>query len=488
MGRLLSAAVALTALPAVALAQSVTSYHNTPDRSGLYTAPALTLIAAANIHPDAGFKAVISGNVYAQPLYWQPTAGTAGMIIIPTESNIVYALNADSGAIVWQTKLAPPAPLSALGCGNIDPEGVTGTPVIDPSSGTLYLDAMTIQGASTPRQMLYALSLATGKVLANWPLDIQKAMAARHAPFSSIYQGDRSGLLLFGGRLYLAYAGRTGDCGRYYGTVIEVSPSVAPAITGSWQTRAPGGGIWAQGGVSTDGASLFATTGNTFSNNSWVDGEAIIRLMPGLARSTNTKDYFTPSDWKTLDNQDLDLGATQSMPLDVPSSSGPQPRILALGKDGNAYLANRGNLGGIGGQIAIAHVSNNEIITEPAVYNTSSATLVAFTNYASVSKCGGNAITMLKVTPNSISTAWCAPFSGGGSVIITTTDGSANPIVWVTGADGDNKLHGFNALTGRTVFGGAGTAMSGLRHLGTILSANGRLYVGADNRVHAFAY
>jgi hypothetical protein len=221
----------------------------------------------------------------------------------------------------------------------------------------------------------------------------------------------------------------------------------------------------------------------------WVDGEAIIRLMPGLARSTSKTDYFTPSDWKTLDNQDLDLGATQALPLDVPMAGGGTAlRMLALGKDGNAYLVNRGNLGGIGGQIATVKVSNNEIITEPTVYSTSAATLVAFTNYAATGKCTGNAITMLKVTPSAVSVAWCAPFSGGGAPIVTTTNGSASPIVWAAGAEGDNKLHGFNALTGATVFNGAGTAMSGLRHLGTILSANGRLYVGADNTVYAFKY
>jgi hypothetical protein len=490
MKRSLVAAIAWTLAPAAAMAQSVVTYHNAPGRSGVYVAPGLTLAAAANIHPDTGFNAAISGNVYAQPLYWQATAGATGVIIIPTEANIVYALNATTGAIVWQTKLAAPAPVYLLGCGNIDPEGVTGTPVIDPASGTLYLDAMTIQGQiMAPRQMLYALSLATGKVLPNWPLDLQRAMGARHAPFASKYQGDRSALQLFGGKLYMTYAGRYGDCGTYHGTVIEVSPAGTPAITASWETRARGGGIWAQGGVSTDGTSLFATTGNTFSNTAWVDGEAIIRLLAGLARSTSTADYFAPSTWKTLDNQDLDLGGTQALPLDVPQAAGgTAPRMLALGKDGNAYLVNRSNLGGIGGQIAAVQVSNSEIITEPAVFNTSSATLVAFTNSGDIGRCGGNAITMLKVTPNTVSTAWCAPFSGGGSPIITTTDGTSNAIVWAAGSEGDNKLHGFNALTGASVFGGAGTSMSGLRHLGTILSAHGRLYVGADGKVYSFAY
>ena len=489
MRTILSGAIGFAlSLSGLAGAQSVVTYHNAPNRAGLYIAPSLTFAAAAKIRPDPGFNATISGNVYAQPLYWQASPTAKGMVIAATESNLVYALDADTGAIVWQTQLAPPAPVSALGCGNIDPEGVTGTPVIDPASGTLYLDAMTILGKATPRQMLYAVSLATGKILPNWPLDVQVAMAARHVPFSSTYQGDRSGMQLIGGKLYLSYAGRYGDCGPYHGTVVEVSPAGTPAITGSWSTRAKGGGIWAQGGVASDGTSLFATTGNTFSNASWVDGEAIIRLLPGLARSTNTQDYFTPANWKILDNEDLDLGGTQALPLDVASGSTAVPRVLALGKDGNAYLINRSNLGGTGGQLQIVKVSNSVIITAPAVYSTAKTTLVTFTNYADAGACGGNAITTLRVTPSAIATAWCAPFNGRGAPIITTTNGSAYPIVWAAGSEGDNLLHGFNALTGQVVFNGTGTSMSGLRHLGTILSANRRLYVAADGKVYAFLY
>jgi hypothetical protein len=87
-----------------------------------------------------------------------------------------------------------------------------------------------------------------------------------------------------------------------------------------------------------------------------------------------------------------------------------------------------------------------------------------------------------------ISEDWCAPFRGGGAPIITTTDGTSNPIVWVVGAEGDNLLHGFNALNGNIVFGGGNTALAGLRHFVTILAAEGRLYVGADNRVYAFTF
>lgn len=249
-----------------------------------------------------------------------------------------------------------------------------------------------------------------------------------------------------------------------------------------------GGGIWSQGGTSGDGQYVFTTTGNTFNaNNVWSDGEAILRLKPGLAHSTDPSDFYTPTNWQTLDNQDADLGGTEALPLNIGGAS----RLVALGKDGNAYLVNRANLGGIGGQIGITKASNNSIITGPAVYNNSSQTLVAFTSGNGIS-CSGSNITMLNVASTgtgAITIKWCAGFNGRGSPIITTTDGSTNPLVWVTGAEGDNRLHAFDAQTGAVVYaGGTGNAMTGLRHFSTLIAANHHLYVGADNTVFAFKY
>jgi len=484
----------LAALPGAADAQSVVTYHNSPARSGQYTVPGLTLTTAAQLRLDSGFSATVSGSVYAQPLYWVPPGAASGWLIVATESNLVYALDANTGATIWQTQLGTPAPPGSLGCGNIDPEGVTGTPVIDPASGTLYLDAMTVIGRhAIPRQMIYALSLSDGKILPNWPLDVQVAMGARHVPFASKYQGERSALQLFGGDVYVNYAGRAGDCGTYHGMVIEISPAPTPTLAASWATRAHRGGIWAQGGIATDGTSLYATTGNTVGASRWEDGEAVVRLLPGLAHSISTKDYFTPSDWKTLDNDDLDLGGTEALPFTVPTTpSGTAPRVLALGKDGNAYLTNAANLGGIGGQIATLQVSTGKIITAAAVYNGSTGTMVAFTNHGGTAgNCSGNNLTMLEVTSSAttpLSVAWCAAFSGGGAPIITTTDGTSDPIAWVVGAGADNLLHGFNALTGKAVFSGGGVLMKGLHGFSTLIAANGHLYVGADGTVYAFKF
>jgi len=489
---LFAALACLSAGPRAAMAQSVVTYHNSPDRSGAFTVPGLTFAAAAKLHPDTGFHAAISGNVYAQPLYWQPSPTKTGLLIVATESNTVYALNANTGAAVWKTQLAPLVPGNTLPCGDIAPEGITGTPVIDPATGRLYLDAMTIQGGSLPRHMIYALSLANGRTVAHWPINVDNQMAARKASFSSELQGQRSSLQFFKGKLYVTYAGRAGDCGNYHGTVIEVTPSATPKISAHWQTRASRGGIWAQGGAPSDGTSLFVTTGNTSAGDDWGDGEAVFRLAPGLARSLDPKNYFAPVGWKALDNLDADLGGTAAVPIKIAMSSGTLFRILALGKDGTAYLVNGKNMGGIGHALAHPKVSNTQIISAPAVYETLIGTFVAFNGYAGLQeKCSGTNVTTLKVTGDAqtpITTAWCAPFNGSGAPILTTTNGAANAIVWVPGAEGDNQLHGFNALTGKAVFSGAGTGMTGLHRFGSLIAANHRLYVAGDNAVYAFAF
>jgi hypothetical protein len=494
---LFAALACLSVGPRAAEAQSVVTYHNAPDRSGDFKVPGLTLAAAAKLHLDTAFNATISGNVYAQPLYWEQRAGKPPLLIVATESNTVYALNANTGATVWKTQLAHSVARGMLPCGDIDPEGVTGTPVIDPATGRLYLDATTLQGGgSLPRHMIYALSLVNGRLVAHWPINVDDAMAARHASFTSELQGERSALQFFKGKLYVAYGGRGGDCvftgTSYHGVVVEITPSAVPAISGDWETRAARGGIWSQGGVTSDGTSLFVTTGNTSGVHIWGDGEAIVRLAPGLAHSLKGADYFAPSNWLALDNGDNDLGGTAAVPITVPASPQPLPRILGFGKDGHAYLVNVSNMGGIGHALENMKVANNVIITAPAIFGTPRATLAVFaSNNGLRENCSGQSLSVLRVTSDAttpITLVYCVPIGGAGAPIITTTNGFADPIIWAYGAEADNQMHGFDLLTGQTVFAGAGTGMTGLHRFGTLIGANHHLYVAADNKVYAFTF
>ena len=137
---------------------NVTQEHNNLSRDGLYIDPAFTPASAANLRRDLNFNGTISGNVYAQPLYIE--GGPHGaMVIAVTELNNVYALNATTGTVIWQRNLGP-AVTSGLPCGNISPLGITGTPVVDLASRSLFVDAM-IDGA-TKKHLVYSLNVDTG--------------------------------------------------------------------------------------------------------------------------------------------------------------------------------------------------------------------------------------------------------------------------------------------------------------------------------------
>ena len=479
-------------------AQSVLGYHGNADRSGNFIVPALNWERARLLHLDPSFHAQFAGHLYAQPIYWQPPGSASGVLIVATESDEVHAIDARSGSQLWTRSLGRPVPLSTQPCGNIDPLGITGTPVIDEATQAVYLDAMT-GDASGAHHRVFSLSLKDGAPPPGWPIDVAEALAAHGRHFNTRVQNQRSALAVLDGRVYVPYGGHYGDCGDYHGWVIGISVRDPRDIV-SWSTRGRGGGIWAPGGISSDGRALFVATGNTIGASAWSDGEAVIRLMPDLRHEERPQDFFTPSDWRALDERDADLGGSNPLLLkvplgEVPSSAGSKPLVLALGKDARAYLLDGNNLGGIGGSLASETVSTRPIRTAPAAYPAADGVFVAFQGPGAncpTAQGSGN-LTVLHIragSPPSLETAWCGAFRGEGSPIVTTTDGRANPIVWIVGAEGDGLLHGYRGDTGEPLFngGGSGNAMTGLRHFQTLLAAGDRLYVGADDRIYAFAF
>jgi hypothetical protein len=212
-----------------------------------------------------------------------------------------------------------------------------------------------------------------------------------------------------------------------------------------------------------------------------------------LKTSTDPRDFFAPTDWKNLDDSDADLGGVNALPLDVSDPDGKTALLLALGKDGKAYLLDRTSLGGIGGARAVERVARSAIRTAPTVLPTQSGSLVAFEGSGTscpnrVSTAG---LSVLKIEAHpapKISTAWCGDIPGRGAPIVTTDDDNSNPIIWMVGAEGDDRLHGFRADTGAPVFTGGGSAelMQGLRHFVTILASDDRLFVAGDGRIYAF--
>src|SRR5437588_42235 len=470
-------------------AQSVLGYHGSADRSGNFIVPALNWERARALHLDPSFYPQFTGHLYAQPLYWQPPASGSGVLIVATENDDVHAIDAKSGSQLWTRSLGRPVALSTQPCGNIDPLGITGTPVIDEATQTVYLAAM-VGDASGAHHRVFALSLKDGAPIPGWPSDVAEALAGRGQHFNTRFQNQRGALAVLDGRVYVPYGGHYGDCGDYHGWVLGISLRDPRDIV-SWSTRGRGGGIWAPGGISSDGHALFVATGNTIGTSTWSDGEAVIRLTPDLRHDERPQDFFAPSDWRALDERDSDLGRSNPLPLAAPSSPG---LVLALGKDARAYLLDGNNLGGIGGSLASKIVSTRSIRTAPAAYPAGGGVFVAFQGQGEncPTQVGGN-LTVLHIragSPPSLDTAWCGAFNGDGSPIGKQTDGRRNPIVWVVGAEGDGLLHGYRGDTGEPLFTGGGPAneITGLRHFQTLLAAGDRLYVGADGRIYAFAF
>src|SRR6058998_2980954 len=461
---------------------NVTQEHNNLSRDGLYIDDAFTPANAANLTRDLNFDGTIAGHVYAQPLYIE--GGPNGpMVIAVTESNNVYALDATTGLPIWsRTDIGPPVPTTP--CGGFNPTGITGTPVVDLASRRLFFDAL-ISG-SPNKHFIYSLNVDTGVTTPGWPVDVNATVVYNGIPFVSLAQEQRGGLALVNGIVYSQYSGYLGDCGIYHGWVVGVDINNPTNVHG-WATTATGGGIWGHGGVASDGTNMFVVTGNTMNTGgNWLGGEAIIRLQAGPTWTGQTTDYWAPSNWFSLDNSDTDLGGVSATMVDVPGAT-PSQLVLALGKDGNDYLLNRNNLGGITAPVAQANVGGINRGTSAVTYHTSQGAYFGFHSDA------GSAIFAYKVTatnPPTIVSGWSVAQSGRGSPWVTTTDGTNNFIVWVvgTGTSGDHRLHGYNADTGAVIYAGGGNneLINGTRQWNTGMVARGRIYFGADNKVYAF--
>jgi hypothetical protein len=170
--------------------------------------------------------------------------------------------------------------------------------------------------------------------------------------------------------------------------------------------------------------------------------------------------------------------------VDVPGAT-PSSLVAAMGKDGSVYLANRENLGGISPPVAQAHVSSSTIIQAAATYHTALGTYIVLNGSSSQLI----ALRIGAASPPTITTAWNVAENGRGSPFVTSTDGTNDVIVWGVGCEGDQRLHGFNADTGATVFsgGGANELMANTRRFNTGIVAHGRIYFAADNKVYAFS-
>jgi outer membrane protein assembly factor BamB len=267
-------------------------------------------------------KLELDGAMYASPVV------VDGTVIAATEGDTVYAFTVD-GTKLWERHLGAPSPAGERPCGNIDPLGITGTPIV--SDGTVYVSP---ELTSPVRHELVALDLSTGSVQWRRNIDLPGVEIAA--------MQQRGALAISGGRVWVPFGGLAGDCGGYKGRVIgvEVDGDGKPISYTVPTTREAG--IWTPPGPAVDDAGhLFVAVGNGESGvgDPYDHSDSVLELS---AEGT-LLDSFSPTTWPTDNANDLDLG-----------SQGPTlvgKWIFQAGKSGTAYVLERNHLGGIGGEV-----------------------------------------------------------------------------------------------------------------------------------------
>ena len=307
--------------------------------------PTLTPAALQNGSFGQIFKTSVNGQVYAQPLV------VGNTLVVATENDWVYGLNATTGAVLWKTSLGTPYHITT--CNDLVPNiGVTSTGVYDPSTNTVY--EMGLVHEISWQWHLFGLNVSTGAITFKQRI-VGHPTNDSHLSFSALPQGQRPGLLLMNGWVYAAFASHC-DHDSYDGYVAGVNTSTN--ATTLWAddigVANKKGGIWhSGGGIMSDGSGrIFVASGNGISPpkgpGSSPPGqlaESVIRLQPQSDGSLKAQDFFSPSNAPSLDSSDSDFGA--GGPTGLPFGTSTDPDIMMqAGKGGVIYLLNRDNLGG----------------------------------------------------------------------------------------------------------------------------------------------
>ena len=403
-------------------------YDANPARTGL----AAGLPAAGAL--STAWTAHLDGAVYGQPLL------VGDEVIAATENDSIYALNRATGQVTWHAHVGTPVPVSALQCGNIDPIGITGTPIYDAANGLVYA----VAEVTGFHHMLVALDAATGAVKLSRDLD---SPTSANQPAND---QQRPGLAIDGGRVYAAFGGLYGDCGTYQGSVVS-APLTGDGPLTRWVTpTSREGAIWGTGGpVTGPDGNLWVSIGNGAAESGAYDGsDSVTELSPALRRVA----YFAPASWADDNAQDLDLGSTQ--PVLAAGNA-----VFVMGKRGTGYLLSAANPGGIGGQLAEQDICDAE----------GGAAVDGATIYEPCQD-GGMAAIDVSAANKAIKVLWRGPGDAAGSPVV---GGGA---VWVTSySDSGGTLYELNPATGAVEHQVA--IGDGLPHFSSLSLGGGTAYV-----------
>ena len=367
------------------------------------------------------------------------------------------------GVTYWQTNLGTPFDPTAppIQCGDLTPVvGITGTPVIDLNSGTLYVDTKLAAG---PAHELHALDIKTGNEKFGGPMTIAAA------GFDATYEHQRPGLLLLNGAVYVCF-GSHGDVTPYHGFVLGYNATNLVQMY-SYNVTPTGseGAIWSGGmapAADTNG-NIYVMTGNGDFDGSANFSESMLKLSSSLS----VEDYATPANWSTLNSSDTDFGSGGPVLL-------PTHYVVGMGKDGNMYLANINNMGHVGNfaQVFPAQSQGDTVGKSPVYWQGPSLQYIFALHSYSPTKSFEFTGTNIITTPLGTASYSGQDRCGGLSL---SANGRTNGILWEI--DDDSNLRAYDAVKFPKLLwsGSVGTYVK----MTCPTIANGKVYVGTSSNL-----
>jgi hypothetical protein len=496
---------------------SVTTYRNDLARSGHN--PAETILTPANVNP-AGFGKLVSrpvdGQVYAQPLYVSlvdiPGKGIHNVVFVATEHDSVYAFDADSdigpnAAPLWHVNFTDPATgertlsmADVLNCPSITPEiGITGTPVIDASTGTLYVIASSILNGQFFHR-LHALDITTGAERPGSPVVIEASVpglgdgfSQTTVPFHPYLYKNRAGLLLLNGVVYTAWTSHC-DAGSYHGWLIGYDAADLHQMgIFNDSPNAFQASLWMGGAApaADAGGNIYVISGNgpfDKSSNGSDLGDSFIKLSP--VGGLTIADYFTPFNQLTLNRGDLDLGSSGPFLLPDEAGSLAHPHLLAgAGKEGRIYLLDRDHMG------SFNPADDSQIVQSVAgaigpLYGGAAYFNQTLFFAAAQDSLKAFAISDAQMTPSPSSQS-PEVFGELGAAPAVSSNSSADGIVWLIEPGAGGTLHAFDASNlanelYNSQMNSARDALGSFVKFSMPVAANGKVYIGTGNSLAVF--
>jgi uncharacterized protein (TIGR03437 family) len=440
----------------VAAAQSsVTTYHNDNARTGRYASE--TLLAPANVKAGLFGKRsflLVDGAVYAQPLYLSrvkiSAKGFRNLLVVATAHDSVYAFDADDSSAppLWHVNFLDASrgvttvSLSDVNCAVIPELGITGTPVIDPNSGTIYAIALTKEPGGQYVYRLHALDIRSGAERPGSPVKVQPP------GFVPSSHKQRTALLLSKGMVYSSWSGHC-DLGTYQGWVMAHDAATLKLLAAFNDTPDGSGASFWNGGAGPSADE----EGNIFvvSANGDFDGDAseaqfdesVLKLAP--APQLSVTGLFTPFNKAVLDQLDLDLGSSGALVLPDEAGSAAHSHLLfTSGKEGRMYLLDRDGLGGVQ-----AGSDSRAVASLPALNSHPTFGMAAYFNGAIYISPANSPLLAFPLAGASLSASPSAQTANidanWGATPSISANGVENGIVWIIDVANAAKLLAYDA-------------------------------------------